>query len=240
MKTQGILLGLLLPCCASLAADVTGTWKSEFDSQIGLQKYTYTFKQDGTNLTGKANSEISDQKREAELKEGRVDGDKVSFVEMLNFQGNDIRITYSGILVSNEMKLTREVGTFAKENIVVKRDGASAANAGQPGPRRRGFGGPIELGPDDKPAFPPVPEGYDKARDGNRPRQAGDGRVRFQIGRQQAQGAGLYAARLFGGQEVSRALSPARHRRRRGGVASRRAAQRHSRQPHRRQEGSRR
>lgn len=166
MKTQGILLGLLLPCCASLAADVTGTWKSEFDSQIGLQKYTYTFKQDGTNLTGKANSEISDQKREAELKEGRVDGDKVSFVEMLNFQGNDIRITYSGILVSNEMKLTREVGTFAKENIVVKRDGASAANAGQPGPRRRGFGGPIELGPDDKAAFPPVPEGYDKAREG--------------------------------------------------------------------------
>ncbi len=163
MKTQGILLGLLLPCCASLAADVTGTWKSEFDSQIGLQKYTYTLKQDGTNLTGKANSEISDQKREAELKEGRVDGDKVSFVEMLNFQGNDIRITYSGTLVSNEMKLTREVGTFAKENIVVKRDGASA---GQQGPRRRGFGGPIELGPDDKAAFPPVPEGYDKAREG--------------------------------------------------------------------------
>jgi enterochelin esterase-like enzyme len=167
MKSQGMLLGLLLPCCAALAADVTGSWKSEFDSQIGLQKYTYTLKQDGTNLTGKANSEISDQKREAELKEGRVDGDKISFVEMLNFQGNDIRITYSGTIVSNEMKLTREVGTFAKENIVVKRDAAAAPTAaGQQGPRRRGFGGPIELGPDDKPAFPPVPEGYDKAREG--------------------------------------------------------------------------
>lgn len=166
MNSQVMLLGLLLPCCAALAADVTGTWKSEFDSQIGLQKYTYTLKQEGTNLTGKAHSEISDQKREAELKEGRVDGDKVSFVEMLNFQGNDIRITYSGTIVSNEMKLTREVGTFAKENIVVKRDAAALAAAGQPGPRRRGFGGPIELGPDDKPAFPPVPEGYDKAREG--------------------------------------------------------------------------
>jgi enterochelin esterase-like enzyme len=168
MKFQIAVLSLVFPCLA-IAADVTGTWKSEFDSQIGLQKYTYTLKQDGTNLTGKANSEVNDRKREAELKEGKVDGEKISFVEMLNFQGNDIRITYTGTIASNEMKLTREVGTFAKEDIVVKRDGAApvAAAPGQRGQGgRRGFGGPIELKPDDKPAFPPVPEGYDQARDG--------------------------------------------------------------------------
>lgn len=168
MKFQIAVLSLVLPCCA-FAANVTGTWKSEFNSQIGLQKYTYTLKQDGTNLTGKANSEVNDRKREAELKEGKVDGEKISFVEMLNFQGNDIRITYTGTIASNEMKLAREVGTVAKEDIVVKRDGAApvAAVPGQRGPGgRRGFGGPIELKPDDKPAFPPVPEGYDKARDG--------------------------------------------------------------------------
>ncbi len=32
--------------------------------------------------------------------------------------------------------------------------------------RRGGFGGPITLGPDDKPAFPAPPEAFDKARDG--------------------------------------------------------------------------
>jgi len=32
--------------------------------------------------------------------------------------------------------------------------------------RRRAFGGPIELKPDDKPAFPDPPDGFDKARDG--------------------------------------------------------------------------
>ena len=46
----------------------------------------------------------------------------------------------------------------------------AAAVPTQPGPGRGrgrgGFGGPITLGPDDKPAFPPVPEGYDKPRDG--------------------------------------------------------------------------
>ena len=99
MKSKILLLLTLVALPLSvLAADVTGTWKSQFDSQIGLQKYTYTLKQDGTNLTGKANSEIDDQKREAELKEGKVDGDSISFVEMLNFQDNEIRITYKGTI----------------------------------------------------------------------------------------------------------------------------------------------
>ena len=57
----------------SFAADITGTWKSDFDSQIGHQNYTFAFKQDGTKLTGKANSEVDDRKREAELKEGKVE-----------------------------------------------------------------------------------------------------------------------------------------------------------------------
>jgi len=169
MKAQITLLTLAALPWFGFGADVTGTWKAEFDSQIGLQKYTYTLKQDGTNLTGKANSEVNDRNREAELKEGKVDGDKISFVEMLNFQGNDIRITYTGTISTNELKLTREVGTFAKEDIVAKRDGAAqtAAASGQRRPGGRGgFGGPITLGPDDKPAFPPVPEGFDKARDG--------------------------------------------------------------------------
>ena len=113
------------------AADVTGTWKSEFDSQIGQQKYTFTFKQDGTNLTGKANSEIGEEKREAELKEGRVEGDAVTFVEMLTFQENEIRINYIGRLStnSNEIKFTREVGEFAREDIVAKRESASTVAA---------------------------------------------------------------------------------------------------------------
>src|SRR5262245_14470323 len=105
MKTPIPLLALATLPCFGFSADVTGTWKSEFDSQIGRQKYTYTLKQDGDSLTGKANSEVGDRKREAELKDGKVDGNKVSFVEMLEFQGNDIRITYTGTVSGNEMKL---------------------------------------------------------------------------------------------------------------------------------------
>src|SRR5690242_795225 len=168
MKKQLFLFVLLAAPFIGVAADLSGTWKSEFDSQIGRQKYTYTLKQEGDKLTGKANSEVNEQKRETELSEGKVEGDKVSFVEMLNFNGNDIRITYKATVANNEMKFTREVGTFAKEEIVLKREGAEqpavAARRREGG--RRGLGGPITLGPDDKPAFPNPPEGFDKAREG--------------------------------------------------------------------------
>ena len=157
MKTL-ILLSCLAVCSFPVfAADVTGTWKTEFGSQIGRQKYIFTFKQDGTNLTGKASSEIGDQKREIELKEGTVVGGKISFVELLNFQGNEIHIAYTGKFTTNvnEIKFTREVGDFATEEIMAQRQPASA------GPRaaRRG-GQPIVLGPDDKQVFPDPPAGF--------------------------------------------------------------------------------
>jgi enterochelin esterase-like enzyme len=61
--------------------------------------------------------------------------------------------------------------TFAKEEIVVKRDASApevAAASGQQRGRggRRGFGGPITLGPDDKPVFQDPPEGFDAIREG--------------------------------------------------------------------------
>ncbi len=123
MKKLSLLLVLTALPLAVCAADVTGTWKAEFDSQIGLQKYTFTFQQDGAKLTGKAQSEVNDRRRETELLEGKVVGDAISFVELLNFQGNEIRITYNGTVSAdgNEIKFTRRVGDFATTQIVAKR-----------------------------------------------------------------------------------------------------------------------
>jgi alpha-N-arabinofuranosidase len=131
MKIPALLLSLALLPWSVFAADITGVWKSEFDSQIGQQKYTFTLKQDGTSLTGKANSEVGDQKREAELQAGKVEGDTVSFVELLNFQDNEIQVRYSGKLSAdaNEIKFTREVGEFAREEIVARRAQPGAADS---------------------------------------------------------------------------------------------------------------
>ena len=137
MKKQ---LSFALTACACLivgttsnvfAADVTGAWKSDFDSQIGHQDYTLTFQQAGGKLTGKANSVAGDRKREAELKEGKVDGDSISSFEMLSVQDREIRISYTGKLSANgnEIKFTRQVGDFGNMEIVARRDQAAVESA---------------------------------------------------------------------------------------------------------------
>ena len=160
-------LALAAISIAARAADVTGTWKAEFNTQRGLQKYTFTLKQEGATVTGKATVDREGEKREAEFKEGKVDGDTVKFVEIINAQGNDLRITYTGKISGDEIKFTREVGDFGKSESTAKREAATAPAQGAGQRRGRGgFGGPIELKPDDKAAFPNPPDGFDKAREG--------------------------------------------------------------------------
>jgi hypothetical protein len=54
--------------------------------------------------------------------DGKIDGDKVSFVEIFKIEDMDVRITYSGQITSaDEIKFTRQVGNFATEQFVAKR-----------------------------------------------------------------------------------------------------------------------
>ena len=103
------------------AADVTGKWTAEFDTQIGVQKYTYEFKVDGTKLTGKAIGKRGDSEAAVEIQEGKVNGDEISFVEMLKFGDQDLRIEYKGKVSGDEIKFTRKVGDVATEEFVAKR-----------------------------------------------------------------------------------------------------------------------
>lgn len=123
----GASTGASAPAAKTLATEVSGTWQAEFDTQIGVQKYTFVLKQEGATLNGRANADINGEKHESVLKEGKVDGDLVSFVETLNFQGNDLRIVYTGKVSAEEMQLTRQVGEFAKEQLVARRVAATAS-----------------------------------------------------------------------------------------------------------------
>ncbi len=161
MKIHITLLSFALASLSAFAADITGTWKAEFETQRGLQKYTFNLKQDGTKVTGKASVERDGKKRDVEFKDGKIDGDTVTFVELLKVQEREINITFTGKVADGNIKFTRKVGEFGSADATAKRDGAPRG----PGSRRC-FGGPIELKPDDKPAFPDAPQGFDKARDG--------------------------------------------------------------------------
>lgn len=117
-----LITGLLLvmaTAAAAFAADVTGTWMASFDTQLGMQKYTYTFKVEGNKLTGKAKSELANA--ETEITEGTVNGDDVSFVENLNFQDMPLRIVYKGKIAGDEIKFTRTLLDMFTEELVAKR-----------------------------------------------------------------------------------------------------------------------
>jgi hypothetical protein len=55
------------------------------------------------------------------LKEIKVNGDDIAFTETMNFDGQEVRIDYKGKVSGDEMKLTRQVGEFATEELVAKR-----------------------------------------------------------------------------------------------------------------------
>ena len=100
---------------------VAGKWNAQFDSQIGVQKYTYDFKVDGTNLTGRAIGIRDNGTNDVAITEGKINQDEISFVEALRFDDNDIRIEYTGKVSGDEIKLHRKVGDFAEEDLTVKR-----------------------------------------------------------------------------------------------------------------------
>jgi hypothetical protein len=121
MRLAAVVLGGVAVATAAMAGDVTGKWKAEFDTQVGAQKYTYDLHADGKTLTGKAHFERMGQTGDADLTEGKVDGDTISFVEMLDFQGTPIRITYEGKVSGDEIAFTRTVGDFATETFKATR-----------------------------------------------------------------------------------------------------------------------
>ena len=84
---------------------------------MGTQKYTYEFHVEGNKVTGTATND----RGPTTITEGKLDGDTITFVEPLSFNGNDIRIEYTGKINGDEIKFTRKVGDFATEELVAER-----------------------------------------------------------------------------------------------------------------------
>src|SRR5204863_424198 len=83
-------------------------------TQFGVQNYTYTFKVDGSKLTGRVKSQFSD----GEILEGTITGDDISFVENLTYEGMPLRIVYKGKISGDEIRLSRNVADIATEEAV--------------------------------------------------------------------------------------------------------------------------
>ena len=114
-----ILTMALTPVPLLAQTGAAGTWTASFETQIGVQDYTYVFEVDGMTLTGTAKSSMSETP--SAIRDGKIEGNTLTFVENLNYQGMELVITYKGTLAGDEIRFTRMVGEFATEELTAKR-----------------------------------------------------------------------------------------------------------------------
>src|SRR5688500_16132896 len=95
IRGMALILGLILAVAVATlhAADPTGRWAATFNTEVGEQQYTFEFVVKGTTLTGTAKGNLLG---ESQIAEGKIDGDKISFVENASFMEMPLRIVYTG------------------------------------------------------------------------------------------------------------------------------------------------
>ncbi len=88
---------------AAMASDITGNWSGTMSMGDNQFTLTYTFKQEGANLSG---SVITPSGDAIPLVEGKVDGDKVSFAVKVDMNGSPAKFVSSGTIKGEEIALT--------------------------------------------------------------------------------------------------------------------------------------
>jgi hypothetical protein len=112
-----VVFGLLLSAAPALAADVDGKWAGMISTPGGEVPVAFEFKADGTNLTGTTSSPDG---MSVNIKDGKIDGDKITFGVSLDFGGMALDIAYSGVVTPTELKMKADVLGMALEFVVKK------------------------------------------------------------------------------------------------------------------------
>jgi len=125
MKTLALTLALLLLANFASAADIDGKWSGQYNSGMGdPMTLVYTFKAEGTTLTG---TSPGGPDTEIPIKDGKIDGNNISFVVVVDFGGQEMKFNYKGVLKGDEIELSFEMAGApagegsAPQKFVVKR-----------------------------------------------------------------------------------------------------------------------
>ena len=99
---------LLALAFVAAAADVTGKWTFEMQGRGGAQTVTLNLKQSGSTLTGTQSGGMGGgggAAADAQISNGKVDGDKISFEVTREFNGQSRTTKYEGTAAGDELKL---------------------------------------------------------------------------------------------------------------------------------------
>ena len=102
MKLKSLGLALLLAAAPAFAADVDGKWAGALDTPGGSVPISYTFKAEGAKLTG---TTATPDGQTIAIKNGKVDGNKISFSLDVDFGQGPTVFNYTGVVTPTEIKL---------------------------------------------------------------------------------------------------------------------------------------
>ena len=103
MKYFSFVAGFLLLAGFALAADIDGKWVGEVVGQS--MEIAFTFKAEGTTLTGV--HIVNGQ--ETPIKDGKIDGNNISFTVALDMGGQETKIDHKGVISGDQIKMTYEM-----------------------------------------------------------------------------------------------------------------------------------
>jgi hypothetical protein len=104
-RFTSVIFLLLLAAVAVFAADVSGKWVAQMPGRGGeTREATFTFKVDGDQLTGS----VSGRRGDMPISDGKIDGDDISFTQVMEFNGNQMKLIYKGKVSGDEIKFNRQ------------------------------------------------------------------------------------------------------------------------------------
>lgn len=117
MKVYALLVLMLLWAAPARAADVDGKWSGSLATPNGDVTVGFDFKADGATLTG---STTGPDGAQVAIKNGKIDGSKISFIVTIDFGGMMFDISYTGAVSPAEIKMTADFAGMPFEFTVKK------------------------------------------------------------------------------------------------------------------------
>ena len=110
---------LLFSGLSAFAADVDGKWSGAVSTPKGDFNVSFTFKADGTTLTG---AMVAMDGNSNPIKEGKIEGNNLSFTVDLDFGGQPFTLNYKGVLSEDQIKFDGDAGGGRTFELVVKKN----------------------------------------------------------------------------------------------------------------------
>jgi hypothetical protein len=104
MKQLALTITLLFMATSALGADIDGKWSGQYNSGMGdPMTLVFTFKADGDTLTG---TSLGGPDTQIPIRDGKINGNNISFVVAVDFNGQEMKFDYKGVLSSDRLELS--------------------------------------------------------------------------------------------------------------------------------------